>query len=384
MGRRLLEVSRLSPLEFVTREFENPVIQAGLLFFNGLREVDLRSPGFGHHIPALLASRHKAQICIGGSAGLAKALAAAVEESGGEIRLNVEPRRIHVENGRAVGVETNGGEFIRARHFIASGLNPIQTFLELIDADCLPNDWRDRASRFRFNLLAPLFALNVTLKAPPRYAAAARNPELDQAFMTILGLEHSDQFLEIVRCHEEGTVPPPVMWGSCPTLFDPSQAPAGLHTGFMWEKLPYRLHGDAQNWDRERDAHARQMLDLWAEYAPNLQDGLIDYFPQSPLDTERALPNMREGDLLVGALSDGQSGYNRPFAGAGHYRGYLRGLYLCGGSSHPGGNITGLPGYNCAQVLLADLGLPAEWAPVAAEQRLESFIEPQSTRFPRA
>jgi phytoene dehydrogenase-like protein len=374
----------LSPLEFVTREFENPVIQAGLLFFNGLREVDLRSHGFGNHIPALLASRHKAQMCIGGSAGLAKALVSAVEASGGEIRLNVRPHRIHVENGRAIGVETNGGEFIQARHFVASGLNPVQTFVELIEAECLPPDWRDKASRFRFNLLAPLFALNVNLKSSPHYAAAEKNPELDRAFMTILGLEHSEQFLHIVRGHEEGTIPPTVMWGSCPTLFDPSQAPEGFHTAFMWEKLPYRLNGDARNWDREREVHARRMLDVWTSYAPNLGDGLLNWSAQSPLDTERTLPNMREGDLLVGALSDGQTGYNRPFAGAGHYRGYLHGLYLCGGSSHPGGNITGLPGYNCAQILLADLGLPTDWAPVPAERRLQDFIEPQSMKSLRA
>ena len=65
-GRLLLSVSALSPLEFVQREFEHPVIQAGLLFFNGLREVDLRCAGFGHHIAALLASSGKAQMCIGG------------------------------------------------------------------------------------------------------------------------------------------------------------------------------------------------------------------------------------------------------------------------------------------------------------------------------
>ena len=62
---------------------------------------------------------------------------------------------------------------------------------------------------------------------------------------------------------------------------------------------------------------------------------------------------------------------DRPFAGAGHYRGGVKGLYLCGASSHPGGNITGLPGYNCAQVLLADLGLPASWAPEPLEKKLE-------------
>src|SRR5256885_2180357 len=70
LGRRLLEISALSPFEFVTRHFENDAVRAGLLFFNGLREVDLRLKGFGHSIPALLASRKKAQMAIGGSAGL--------------------------------------------------------------------------------------------------------------------------------------------------------------------------------------------------------------------------------------------------------------------------------------------------------------------------
>src|SRR5712692_10260849 len=117
-GRRLMQVSALSPLQFVTQEFEHPTIQAGLLFFNGLREVDLRLPGFGHHIASLLASPAKAQMSRGGSAALARALEAAVHESGGEIRLMTEPARIIVEDGRAVGVETREGERIRATHVV--------------------------------------------------------------------------------------------------------------------------------------------------------------------------------------------------------------------------------------------------------------------------
>ena len=92
-------------------------------------------------------------------------------------------------------------------------------------------------------------------------------------------------------------------------------------------------------------------------YAPNLNGAVIDSFTRSPLDTERSFPNMRDGDLLVGAFTNGQVGYDRPFRGAGQYRAPVEGLYLCGSSSHPGGNVTGLPGYNAAQVLLADLGL---------------------------
>ena len=112
-----------------------------------------------------------------------------------------------------------------------------------------------------------------------------------------------------------------------------------------------------------REAHGKAMLELWRRHAPNLAEAVIDWFTRSPLDVERCLPNMREGDLLVGAFTDGQVGFDRPFPGAGAYRAHVPGLYLCGSSSHPGGNITGLPGYNAAQVILADLGVEADWMP---------------------
>jgi phytoene dehydrogenase-like protein len=369
LGRRLLEVADLSPLEFVEREFENDVVRAGLLFFNGLREVDLRLKGFGHSIPSLLAGRHKAQICLGGSAALARALVADICENGGEVRCGVTPRTILMHGRRAVGIELRDGERIEAQEFIASGLNPQQTFLELLDADALPADLGEKAEGFQYNLLAPLFALNLALAEPPRYRAAEKRPELNQAGMVILGLERLDQFHEIVAAHEAGRIPPTVMWGACPTLFDPEQAPPGRHTALMWEKLPYALHGDPSNWDKAREEHGRALLDLWAQFAPNLRDGVVlDAFTRSPLDTERSLPNMSRGDLLVGSFAGGQVGYHRPFPGAGCYRTPVTGLYLCGGSTHPGGNITGLCGYNAAAVVAADLGLDCWWDPPQVEK----------------
>ena len=112
------------------------------------------------------------------------------------------------------------------------------------------------------------------------------------------------------------------------------------------------------------------MLDLWQQYAPNMADAVIESFVRSPLDIERSLPNMREADLLVGAFTQDQIGYHRPFPGAGAYRTHVGGLYLCGSSSHPGGNITGLPGYNAAQVILGDLGIQADWMPPPLAERL--------------
>ena len=373
-GRLLLEVSALSPMEFVQREFENPTIKAGLLFFNGLREVDLRCKGFGHHIAMLLASSGKAQMMMGGSASLARALVSAVEEHGGEIRLNTDLKNIVIENGRAVGVETADGSQYQARHFVASCLNPHQTYLELIDTGAMPAQLRTKAEKFQYNLVAPLFGLYLNLKEPPRYKASEKNPHIDKAFMVILGLVNIEQYPEIVRHHQNGTIPRTVMWGTCPTQFDPSQAPAGSHAAFMWEKLPYRLNGNPENWDREKDAHGTEMLDLWKTFAPNLESAVISSFTRSPLDVEREFPNMREGDLLIGAFTNGQIGYNRPFTGAGHYRAGIDGLYLCGSSSHPGGNITGLPGYNAAQVILSDLAINQPWMPDAAETRIKKLL----------
>jgi len=362
LGRRLLEVSAMSPLEFVTENFEDDAIRAGLLFFNGLREVDLRMKGFGHAIPSLLASPAKAQMCVGGSASLAKGIIADIEAHGGEIRCGVNIKRILLGGGKATGIELNDGEQIKANGFVASGLNPQQTFLQLIPESEVAAALREQARGFSYNLLAPLFGLHLALTETPSYTAAERDPALKDAFMLILGLERFEQFHEIVDAHERGDIPGTVAWGSCHTQFDESQASDGRHAAFLWEKLPYRLRGDAANWETERAKHGDKLLKFWKGYAPNLNDAtILDHFALNPADTEQTLPNMAEGDLLVGSFANDQIGFNRPFPGAGSYRTPIPGLYLCGGSTHPGGNVTGLCGYNAASVIAGDAGLKQWW-----------------------
>ena len=94
-----------------------------------------------------------------------------------------------MREGRAAGVELAAGERIAARAFVASGLNPQQTFLDLLDAGAVPGPVRDAAGGFRYNRIAPLFALNLALRELPRYRAvegrlrslAARGGEVDGA-----------------------------------------------------------------------------------------------------------------------------------------------------------------------------------------------------------
>jgi phytoene dehydrogenase-like protein len=353
-GRLLLKISELSPYEFVSQEFHHPAIKGALLFINGMREVDLRAKGFGHHLPSLFASSAQVQTCRGGAVSLARALVRSIEASGGAGRTNAPVKRILSADGRATGVELQNGEVLRASRFVVSSVNPHITFLDLMERSELPPGWARKAEGFEHNTLGPLFTLHLNLKEAPVYKAADRYPEVQKSLMVIMGIDKIDTFLELVRSHDEGRTGPPVLWGGTPTAIDPSQASAGYHTAFMWEKTPYALRGNSWNWVDEKSKHAQRMFDLWCEYAPNLRAATIDSFAQSPHETAIRHPNMREADLLIGAFRNGQVGAGRPFAGAEDYRTFLGGLYLCGSSSHPGGNITGLPGYNAAKVILGD------------------------------
>lgn len=211
-----------------------------------------------------------------------------------------------------------------------------------------------KAEGYKYNVLGPLFSLHLNLSEAPLYRASDRHPEVQRSLMVIMGIDHVDRFVDIVRSHDAGTIGPPVIWGGTPTAFDPSQAPPGSHTAFMWEKVPFRLNGDPANWRANRERHGRRMLEFWTSFAPNLRAAVLDSHVQSPEDVALGNPNMREADVLIGAFSHGQIGHDRPFRGAGDYRTIIEGLYLCGSASHPGGNITGLPGFNAAGVILAD------------------------------
>ena len=192
--------------------------------------------------------------------------------------------------------------------------------------------------------------------------------------MVILGLERFEQFHEIVAAHERGQIPPTVMWGACPTLFDPSQAPPGRHTAFMWEKLPYALHGDADELGPVADEHGQRLLEALDRV--RAEPGRTRCSTLSP--ARRSTPSARCRTCRPATCWSARSPTARSATigrspAPGSYRTPVAGLYLCGGSTHPGGNITGLCGYNAARVIAADLGCPIWWNPPDAEQALRSL-----------
>ncbi len=135
---------------------------------------------------------------------------------------------------------------------------------------------------------------------------------------------------------------------------DPSLAPPGKHTLFLWgQYYPYELAAGS-SWDEIGDAVADAMLAKLAEYAPNVQEAVIDRLVEHPLYLEREL-GLLHGNVMHLDMSIDQMFMLRPAVSMSNYRGPLKALYLTGASTHPGGGIMGAAGRNAANVLLHDL-----------------------------
>jgi phytoene dehydrogenase-like protein len=365
LGRRYLELLELTPKQFVDDTFQSPAVKAMLLYFCIVREIDVNVPGQGHVVPSYVATSRPGQIVQGGSYGLARALKQDIWAHGGHIMEQAEPRRIIVEGGRAAGVELLDGRVVRAG-FVASSLNPHQTFHQLLGEGAVGSETTDAAASYRYQSVGPIFGVNVGTREAPAYTAAEAEPDVASSWLVFLGLDDPAPVYQLYDDAATGRLPEQIMLiGGCPTVHDPSQTPSGRHASFMWQKAPYDLNGDARNWDAHKPHQLQALLNFWARYAPNMGgDNVLTAFANSPLDTERRYPSMGRGDLFHGWMGPGQRGLDRPFPGGRPYRATEPDqLYLCGASTHPGGNITGNPGYIAAAEILTDLGIRHWWTP---------------------
>jgi phytoene dehydrogenase-like protein len=374
MGREFLALHQKSAYEVVHELFEDVALRAFYLFLFSVRGYlpapTVRNTGFATVAMTFLGN--KAMLPRGGARQLTHALTCMVAHHGGTVFPAMEAARIIVDNGRAVGVETVDGDRFMASRFVASSVDPTQTFLRFIDRQHLSNSVVEGVQNYKYGVsgksFGVLFALHAATHEPPRYTSARWDPMIDQAFNTCIGYETPEEVLTHLNEVIEGKPPEKIgLQCAVPTLFDPSRAPRGKHVLLAWQFAPYSLKdGDPEQWDKIKDQYLEKVLARWSDYAPNLdpRGGKIIYtFPQTPLDVERHLINMREGDFHVGALIPEQLGFNRPFPEVSGYRTPIAGLYLTGAGTHPSGNITGAPGYNAAQVIARDLRLDVWWNP---------------------
>ena len=288
---------------------------------------------------------------IGGMGAISQAMAKAAAERGVEIRTSCPVREVLVEGGRAVGVVTETGEAIRARS-VVSNLNPKLLFGSLIDQAVLPEDFRERISHWRCG--SGTFRMNVALSELPDFAVLPGRSMAEHHTSGII-MAPSLAYMEqaYLDAKAGGWSKRPIVEMLIPSTLDDSLAPPGQYVASLFCQHVAPVLPNGASWDDHRDQVADVMIDLVNSHAPNFKASVIGRQIMSPLDLERTF-GLIGGDIFHGALSLNQLFSARPMLGHGDYRGPLKGLYMCGSGTHPGGGVTGAPGHNSAREIISD------------------------------
>jgi phytoene dehydrogenase-like protein len=291
------------------------------------------------------------QFVCGGVGRLSEALASVARQHGAEVRTGAPVRRIEIADdgleGAVAGVTLATGETLRSR-VIVSSADPRRTLFDLAGAAHLePRVMRQvRSLRYR----GTVAKVNLALGGLPEFTGAGADRLGGHILLSpsLAYLERGADEAKYGRLSER-----PFLDVVIPTLLDSSLAPPGRHlmsVTVQW--APYHLRG--ASWDDQREALGERVLDALEPHAPGLRDLVIERQVLTPLDWEREY-GLTEGNPYHGEMGLDQLLFMRPVPGYSQYRAPIAGLFLCGAGTHPGGGLTGAPGYNAAREALKAL-----------------------------
>ena len=287
----------------------------------------------------------------GGMGSISAALLDAAKEAGVQVHTNARVERIDVRFSRACGITLAGGETVTAETVVTNA-NAKTVFLKLVDPSVLPPRFVEAIRRIRTE--SSCFKINIAATALPIWTAW-RERGLTGSPGSVTIAEDIDVLEGAFESARRGEMAPsPYLWILSPSAFDSSVAPAGKHIlSIFGGHVPYRLRTRAWD-DAARDELLHIVMRQVDRYAPGFSRSIIHSQVLVPPDLE-AMFDLPGGHVHHGELSVDQIFSRRPVAGCGDYRTPIGGLYQCGASTHPGGGVTGVPGYNAAQVILRDL-----------------------------
>lgn len=276
----------------------------------------------------------------GGMGAVATALARAAEAAGCALRTGAVVRHVLVEKGRACGVVLDDGSEIGART-VVSAINPVATFLDLVGPRHVDTGFVRRLGSIRMK--GDAAKLHLALDAAPRFTGlsdAAHRGRL----VVAPSVDHVERAFNPAKYGEFS--PEPVLEITLPSLADPSLAPDGACVlSAIVQFAPYALK---EGWETGRPKLLAAIMAVLERHAPGIGRSVRHAELMTPADIETRF-RMPGGHWHHGELQVDQMLVNRPVHGADGYDTPVDGLFLAGAGSHPGGGISGAPGWNAAR-----------------------------------
>jgi phytoene dehydrogenase-like protein len=347
-----VQLMTMSAIDFLDQWFETDVLKATMAASGIIGTfLGVRSPGTAyvllhHYMGEIDGAFRSWGFARGGTGAISEAIAAAAREAGVEIRTESAVARIAVKNGAAAGVVLQNGDELTAS-LVLSSVDPHLTFLKFLEPADLPPDFVADVKRYKFR--GSSGKVNMALDALPDFTAIpGEGAHLRGAISISPSIDYMERAYDEAKYGEFSRRPYIDM--VIPTLTDPSVAPPGKHIlSCFVQYAPYTLARGT--WDDQREAFGDAVVNAIAEHAPNIRDIILHRQVLTPLDLERDF-GLTEGNIFQGELTLEQLFFGRPVAGWANYTTPIRGLYMCGAATHPGGGIMGAPGRNAALRIL--------------------------------
>ncbi len=302
----------------------------------------------GGAIDILAEAGNTVGIVRGGMGAISAAIASAARERGAAIRTDCEVTRILVEDRRAVGVDLASGERVAARA-VVSNADPKRTFLRLLGADDLEPAFRRSVERLRTSVSYLKF--HATLRELPDFSrwlpATAPPRTLARIWINPSVASYEQAWRDAADGRPSRA---PVMSIQIPTLYDDTIAPAGRHVLSIFAMFAPVTPRDG-SWDDLRASVGEDLIQAVTAYAPNFREAIDDWMVLTPLDLERRV-GLTDGNIHHLDMIPSQLFSARPLPGWADYRTPIKGLWLCGAGTHPGGEVSGVPGHNAAAAIL--------------------------------
>ena len=345
LGRKdMMEVLRIGPMcvaDWLNEWFETQLLSCLLA------GPALTCSSTGPWSPATNAMllRHEmlsGRTATGGSSSITDALRVSCEQLGIDLHTNATVKEVRITGGVIEGVTLQDSESFDAP-IVAASCDPKTLFCSLIDGRHIPARLEDRMTHLR--TLGTTVKVHLALGKPLRFAC---RPDLEIQHARI-----AESFDEMERAFDSTKyrhcATSPILDIAIPSISNPTLAPKDHHVvSILAHFAPYDLDG---SWGNDaRESFGDLVVNRLASYAVDLNDAIIAREVLTPLDIET-----RYG-LTGGHLHHAEHGLDqmitRPVPECARYGTPIRGLYLCGSGSHPGGGITGLPGSLAAKTII--------------------------------
>ena len=365
VGRKLTEYSERTPEEVIKEKFENDYVRTLIMYGVCHWGLDYSQSGVGYLIPLYFNRMSNYRLTAGGSHRVSNAVLRTVFENQGQIRTSAQIKRIIVEDNVAKGVELEDGTQYMARKAVVSTIDIHQTFLKYVGEDKLDPDFVAMVNSWQWEKWS-LLDLHLALAEPPNFKAAESNPDVNKAFMYVLGYESCDELTKEWDMMATGELPETAGYiATFPSVHDPYQAPEGKASGLLSQMAPYDLKdGGHEKWLRYnyRKEIAEYQLKTLQKYAPNItSDNVLWWNITTPADIQNKFANMVRGSYKQGQYHPLQMGYLRPNQECSHNVTPVKNLFVGGANVWPGGCVIWGPGYNCANSVAEECGIEKWW-----------------------